>query len=39
MYSFQRIVGFWLQEELGYDLEWNFERGIKVAFEWYKENL
>jgi UDP-N-acetylglucosamine 4-epimerase len=24
---------------LGYDPEWNFERGIKAAIAWYKENL
>ena len=24
---------------LGYDPEWSFERGIKTAIEWYKENL
>lgn len=24
---------------LGYDPEWSFERGIKEAIEWYKENL
>lgn len=24
---------------LGYDPEWSFERGIKAAIEWYKENL
>lgn len=24
---------------LGYDPEWPFERGIKAAIEWYKENL
>ena len=24
---------------LGYDPDWNFERGIKAAIEWYKENL
>lgn len=24
---------------LGYEPEWNFERGIKAAIEWYKENL
>lgn len=24
---------------LGYDPEWNFERGIKAAIEWYRKNL
>ena len=24
---------------LGYNPEWSFERGIKSAIEWYKENL
>ncbi|HAQ39738.1 MAG TPA: LPS biosynthesis protein WbpP [Clostridiales bacterium] len=24
---------------IGYDPEWSFEEGIKVAIEWYKENL
>lgn len=24
---------------LGYNPEWNFERGIKAAIEWYKKNL
>ena len=24
---------------LGYEPEWNFERGIKAAIEWYRENL
>ncbi len=24
---------------LGYDPEWDFERGIEAAIEWYKENL
>lgn len=24
---------------LGYEPEWSFERGIKAAIEWYKENL
>ena len=24
---------------LGYDPEWSFEKGIKAAIEWYKENL
>ena len=24
---------------LGYDPEWNFERGIKSAIKWYRENL
>lgn len=24
---------------LGYDPEWSFERGIKVAIEWYRKNL
>jgi UDP-N-acetylglucosamine 4-epimerase len=24
---------------LGYEPEWSFERGIKEAIEWYKENL
>lgn len=27
------------REKLGYDPEWSFERGIKAAIEWYKENL
>lgn len=27
------------KELLGYDPDWNFERGIKAAIEWYKENL
>ncbi len=27
------------REMLGYDPEWSFERGIKAAIEWYKENL
>lgn len=27
------------REMLGYDPEWNFEKGIKAAIEWYKENL
>lgn len=27
------------KELLGYDPEWSFERGIKEAIEWYKENL
>ncbi len=27
------------RELLGYDPNWSFERGIKVAIEWYKENL
>ena len=27
------------KELLGYDPEWSFERGIKAAIEWYKENL
>lgn len=27
------------QELLGYTPEWSFERGIKAAIEWYKENL
>ncbi len=27
------------KEMLGYDPEWSFERGIKAAIEWYKENL
>ena len=27
------------KEMLGYDPDWSFERGIKVAIEWYKENL
>lgn len=27
------------KEKLGYDPEWSFERGIKAAIEWYKENL
>ena len=24
---------------LGYDPDWNFDRGIREAIEWYKENL
>lgn len=24
---------------LGYNPDWSFERGIKAAIEWYKENL
>lgn len=27
------------RELLGYDPDWSFERGIKEAIEWYKENL
>ncbi len=27
------------REKLGYDPDWSFERGIKAAIEWYKENL
>ena len=27
------------KELLGYDPEWNFEKGIKAAIEWYRENL
>lgn len=27
------------RELLGYDPEWSFDRGIKAAIEWYKENL
>ena len=27
------------KELLGYDPDWNFERGIKAAIAWYKENL
>lgn len=27
------------KEMLGYDPDWSFERGIKAAIEWYKENL
>ena len=27
------------RELLGYNPEWSFERGIKAAIEWYKENL
>lgn len=27
------------REKLGYDPEWNFERGIAAAIEWYRENL
>ncbi|PIC83077.1 SDR family oxidoreductase [Sporosarcina sp. P1] len=26
-------------EMLGYEPDWNFERGIQAAIEWYKENL
>jgi UDP-N-acetylglucosamine 4-epimerase len=27
------------REMLGYNPEWSFERGIKAAIEWYKQNL
>ncbi len=27
------------REKLGYDPDWSFERGIKAAIAWYKENL
>ena len=27
------------RELLGYDPEWSFERGIRAAIEWYRENL
>lgn len=27
------------KEMLGYDPDWSFNRGIKAAIEWYKENL
>ena len=27
------------KEQLGYDPDWSFERGIKAAIEWYRENL
>jgi UDP-N-acetylglucosamine 4-epimerase len=27
------------REMLGYNPEWSFERGIKAAIEWYRENL
>ena len=27
------------KEMLGYDPEWSFDKGIKAAIEWYKENL
>lgn len=27
------------KEKLGYNPEWSFERGIKAAIEWYRENL
>jgi len=27
------------KELLGYEPDWNFDRGIKAAIEWYKENL
>ena len=27
------------RELLGYDPDWNFERGIQAAIEWYRENL
>ena len=27
------------KELLGYDPEWSFDRGIKAAIQWYKENL
>ena len=27
------------REKLGYDPDWSFDRGIKAAIEWYRENL
>ncbi len=27
------------REQLGYDPDWSFDRGIQAAIEWYKENL
>lgn len=27
------------KEMIGYDPEWDFDKGIKAAIEWYKENL
>lgn len=27
------------REQLGYDPDWNFDRGISAAIEWYRENL
>ena len=27
------------KEMLGYSPDWSFERGIKAAIEWYRENL
>lgn len=27
------------KELLGYDPDWSFNRGIKAAIEWYRENL
>ena len=27
------------KELLGYDPDWSFEKGIKAAIEWYRENL
>ena len=27
------------KECLGYEPEWDFERGIQAAIQWYKENL
>lgn len=27
------------RKNLGYDPDWSFDRGIKAAIEWYKENL
>ena len=27
------------KELLGYDPDWSFDRGIKAAIEWYRENL
>ena len=27
------------KELLGYDPDWSFDRGIRAAIEWYKENL
>ena len=27
------------KKKLGYEPEWDFERGIQAAIEWYRENL
>ena len=32
-------VGNKAKKMLGYDPEWSFDRGIKAAIEWYRENL